>query len=198
MCGDYFIDRPFLRCSEVERAEREQFLQRLLRLARQVGIKRVVLPFVDRSRIDSEEEKTVVIEVLREALPTARESGVELHLETALGPSEFARLLDRLPDSLIKVNYDSGNSASLGYSPEEEFAAYGNRVGSVHIKDRVLGGGTVPLGTGDANFPAVFAALERICYRGDITLQVARSVADQEVDWARRNRGFVEQYWSLA
>ena len=38
---------------------------------------------------------------------------------------------------MIKVNYDSGNSASLGYDPTDEFAAYGERVGSVHIKDRV-------------------------------------------------------------
>ena len=198
MCADYFMDRPFVRCSEADLTERRQFLQRLLHLAKQVGIQRVVLPFVDASRIDSEGDKTVVIEILQDALPTARETGVELHLETDLGPAEFAGLLDRLPDSSVKVNYDSGNSASLGYVPQEEFAAYGERVGSVHIKDRARGGGTVALGTGDADFPAIFAALERIHYPGDITLQVARSVAGNEVAWARANRRFVEHYWSLA
>jgi hexulose-6-phosphate isomerase len=197
-CADYFMDRPFLRCSEAERAERQEFLHRLLHLAKQVGIQRVVLPFVDASRIDTETEKDIVVGVLQEALPTARETGVELHLELALGPADFSRLLDRIPDSLVKANYDSGNSASLGYAAEEEFAAYGERVGSVHIKDRVRGGGTVPLGTGDANFPALFAALERIHYQGDMTLQVARSVPGQEVAWARANRQFVESYWSLA
>ena len=67
---------------------------------------------------------------------------------------------------MLKVNYDSGNSSSLGYHPRDEFAAYGCRVGSVHIKDRVRGGGTVPLGTGNADFPALFAALKKIAYRG--------------------------------
>lgn len=198
MCADYFMDRPFLRCTQTERAERLQFLQRLLPLAKQVGIERIVLPFVDASRIDSNEEKATVIKVLKEALPTAREAGIELHVEADLAPLEFARLLDQLPDPFLKVNYDSGNSSSLGYAPEKEFAAYGDRVGSVHIKDRIRGGGTVPLGTGDADFPAVFGALERIGYQGDITLQVARPEPGQEVAWARSNRLFVENYWPLA
>jgi L-ribulose-5-phosphate 3-epimerase len=198
MCADYFMDKPFLRCSQAERVERLQFLQRLLPLAKRIGIERIVLPFVDASRIESDEEKAVVIGVLKEALPAAREAGVELHLEADLAPLEFAKLLDQIPDSFIKINYDSGNSSSLGYAPEEEFASYGDRVGSVHIKDRIRGGGTVPLGTGDADFPAVFAALARIGYQRDITLQVARSERGQEVAWARTNRLFVERYWCLA
>jgi len=198
MCADYFMDRPFLRCSQAERAERLQFLQRLLPLAKQVGIERIVLPFVDASRIESDKEKAIVIGTLKEALPTAREAGIELHLEADLAPLEFAKLLDKLPDTFIKVNYDSGNSSSLGYASKEEFAAYGDRVGSVHIKDRIRGGSTVPLGTGDADFPAVFGELKRIGYQGDITLQVARSEPGQEVAWARTNRLFVERYWSLA
>ncbi len=198
MCADYFMDKPFLRCSQAERVQRLQFLQRLLPLAKQVGIGRIVLPFVDASRIESDEEKAIVIGVLKDSLPTAREAGIELHLEADLAPSEFARLLDKLPDPSIKVNYDSGNSSSLGYAPEQEFAAYGDRVGSVHIKDRIRGGGTVPLGTGDADFPAVFAALERIGYEGDLTLQVARSEPGQEKAWARTNRLFVESYWPIA
>ena len=135
--------------------------------------------------------------VLNAALPAAQENGIELHLETSLAPNDFARLLDRLPPTLIKANYDSGNSSSLGYIPQEEFAAYGIRIGSVHIKDRVRGGGTVPLGTGDADLPSVFAELKKIDYKGDITLQVARSEPGHEVQWARSNREFVTRYWPL-
>ena len=56
----------------------------------------------------------------------------------------FRSLLDEIPHPLVKVNYDSGNSAALGYRPFDEFAAYGDRVGSFHIKDRLLGGGRSP------------------------------------------------------
>lgn len=198
MCADYFMDKPFLRCSETERFEREAFLHRLIRLAETTGIQRIVLPFVDASRIESLDEQGAVVEVIQAAVPITRETGVELHLEAALQPAAFARLLDRLPDAMVKVNYDSGNSSSLGYDPKEEFAAYGSRIGSVHIKDRVRGGGTVPLGTGDTNFSAVFSELEKSAYEGDITLQVARSEPGQEVAWARLNREFVARYWQVS
>ncbi len=138
-----------------------------------------------------------MVRLLEAVLSTARETGVELHLETALAPADFALLLDKLPSPLIKVNYDSGNSSSLGFNPVEEFAAYGERIGSVHIKDRVLGGGTVPLGTGNADLASVFAGLRNVCYEGDITLQVARSEPGQEVVWARSNREFVARYWPV-
>jgi L-ribulose-5-phosphate 3-epimerase len=197
LCADYFMDRPFFRCSDSECQERLDLLDKLLRLAKQVGIQRIVLPFVDASKIETQEDHQTVIRVLNAALPAAEDTGVELHLETALAGSDFARLLDRLSSTLIKVNYDSGNSSSLGFIPQEEFAAYGDRIGSVHIKDRIRGGGTVPLGTGDADLPAVFAELEKIGYQGDITLQVARSEPGQEVQWARSNREFVARYWPL-
>ena len=50
---------------------------------------------------------------------------MELHLETSLNPQRFAELLAKVPHPMLKVNYDSGNSSSLGYHPRDEFAAYG-------------------------------------------------------------------------
>lgn len=197
MCGDYFMDQPFLRCSPAECEDREQFLHHLIRHAHAAGIERIVLPFVDASRIDTSEDRDTVIRVLQNALPAVRETGIELHLETSLEPSDFARLLDRIPDPAVKVNYDSGNSSSLGYTPSEEFRAYGHRIGSIHIKDRIRGGGTVPLGTGNADFPAVFRSMEAIGYGGDIILQVARPEPGNEVAWARQNRAFIANYWPL-
>ena len=98
---------------------------------------------------------------------------------------------------MIRVNYDIGNSASLGFRAREEIAAYGERIGSVHVKDRKFGSGTVPLGTGDADFSAIFQGLAQIEYSGDFTLQVARSSAGDEVAWAKENRSFVTRYWPL-
>jgi hexulose-6-phosphate isomerase len=89
---------------------------------------------------------------------------------------------------MLMANYDSGNSSSLGYQPTEEFAAYGNRVGSVHIKDRVKGGGPVPLGNGDANFQELFECLRKVNYNRDYILQVARETPGNEVTWLGKNR----------
>jgi hexulose-6-phosphate isomerase len=194
VCADYFMDFAFVRATAADREERLERLAWLMRQAARIGVTRVVLPFVDQSAIRDAADQEVAVEALERSLPSAETCGVELHLETSLTPDSFAALLSRLPHPFIKVNYDSGNSSSLGYRPAEEFAAYGKRVGSVHIKDRVRGAGTVPLGEGDADFPALFAALRRIEYRGDFILQVARGPAGDEVAWARKNRAFVEHY----
>jgi L-ribulose-5-phosphate 3-epimerase len=101
-----------------------------------------------------------------------------------------------MPHHYLKVTYDAGNSAALGYRPQEEFAAYGARIGSVHIKDRKCGGGTVVLGTGDTDFSAVFSGLKALHYTGDFILQVARGVPGHEVPLAEHNRAFVVSHWS--
>src|ERR1035437_473334 len=194
LCADYFMDLPLLRAEPHEIERRTETLGWLLRRCAILGVGRVVVPFVDASRIDSDAELDHVVGVLERLLPAAEETGVELHLETSLSPSRFAQLLARLPHPMLKVNYDSGNSASLGYDPTDEFAAYGGRVGSVHIKDRVRGGGTVPLGSGDTNFEGFFAGIVACGYSGPWILQAARGSNGEEVKWARQNRAFL-QHW---
>ena len=98
----------------------------------------------------------------------------------------------------MKVTYDTGNSAGLGYNPHEEFAAYGDQVGSVHIKDRVLNGGTVELGTGDTDFAAVKEELDRIGFDGLFTLQGARGEEGQEVEQIRKYHTFSTQTFGVA
>jgi hexulose-6-phosphate isomerase len=196
LCADYFMEQPLLRVSSEVCAERLSRLVWLLERCSQLGIERVVLPFVDNAAIHNTDDEAAVITVLRQVLPTAEHLRIELHLETALGPQAFRALLDQLPSSLIKVNYDSGNSASLGYRSDDEFAAYGERIGSVHIKDRRYKGGTTTLGTGDADLPAVVRNLKAIEYRGDLILQVARGDTNDEVAWNRHNRQYIENLWA--
>jgi hexulose-6-phosphate isomerase len=197
-CADYFMDRPLVRAGEAERRDLLGRLLWLIERARLAGIGRIVLPFVDASRIAGDDDRRVALGVLRAALPAAERAGVELHLETDLDPAAFAGVLADLQHPNLKVNYDSGNSASLGYDPKAEFAAYGERIGSVHIKDRRLGGGTVPLGSGDADLPAVFAGLRRLGYRGDFVLQAARPEAGAEVRRAAEDVAFVRRAWQTA
>lgn len=199
LCGDWFMDFPLIRCTTQERAQRELFLHELLRKAQQIGARRMVLPFVDASSIRTDEEKQIVLDVLGRALPIAEQTGVELHLEADFDPANFAAFLARIPHPMVKVNYDTGNSAGLGYIATEEFRAYGDRIGSIHIKDRQRlpegGVATRPLGEGSADFEDVFAAIRRIGYTGGFTLQVARGKDGDEVNWIRKQLNFIRRFW---
>jgi hexulose-6-phosphate isomerase len=183
ICADYFMDCPLVHPDAAVRADRLAKLEWLISICPDMGIGRIVLPFVDASKIAERADADTVLQVLHTVLPQAQVAGVELHLETDMGPAAFRAFLDEVQHTLVKVNYDSGNSSSLGYKPSEEFAAYGHRIGSFHIKDRVLGGKTVPLGQGDADFASLRAGLLDIDYQGDFVLQVARGEAGDEVAW---------------
>ena len=188
VCADYFMECPLAKAEAAESEERINKLLWLLDRCKLAGIRRVVLPFVDNSRIDSDAEGAQAVQVLRHVLGLAEKADIELHLETSLDPKRFSSLLAKLPHPYLKVNYDSGNSASLGYDVREEIAVYGDRIGSVHIKDRVRGGGTVPLGTGNAEIPVLLSQLFRIGYKGDFVMQIARGDAGKELAWIRHNR----------
>ena len=198
VCADWFMDFPLTESNLAIAEPRWQRLAWLMRQAAALDINRIVVPFVDASAIQTASDcRTVVrgMHALREVIDATR---VELHLETSLAPRQFADLLAQIAHPGIRVNYDSGNSASLGYLPSDEFAAYGECVGSVHLKDRRLGAGTVPLGEGDTDFVGLFRALTQWGYRGDFILQVARGTSGDEVEWARANavtaRGWIQSF----
>jgi hexulose-6-phosphate isomerase len=194
ICADYFMDCPFVRIGKPLLEERIAKLKWLISICPELRITRIVLPFVDASRISSSNDSDDVLFVLNEVLSQAARCGVELHLEMELDPGKFRALLDEIKHPLIKVNYDSGNSGSLGYSPVEEFAAYGDRIGSFHIKDRVLGGGTVPLGTGNVDFASLRRALIDIDYQGDFVMQVARGTPGDELAWLKHAAGAARKW----
>jgi hexulose-6-phosphate isomerase len=191
VCADYFLDRPLVRLDAPAAADLVAHLAWLIDRCARAGITRMVLPFVDASRLETADDERRVLDVLARVLPRCEQTGLELHLETSLAPDAFASLLAQAAHPLVRANYDSGNSASLGYDVARELAAYGSRIGSVHVKDRVRGGSTVPLGTGHADLPTLFAGLDALGYAGDYVLQVARGVPGDELQWARQNRAVV-------
>lgn len=196
VCADWFMEHPLLRLrDEAARAAWGARLAWLVERCTRLGATRIVVPFVDQATILGDADVDTVVRTLEGVLPTLEAGAVELHLETALGPAEFAALLARVPHPLVRVNYDSGNSAAQRFASAQEFAAYGGRIGSVHVKDRVPGGGTVPLGAGGADLPVVITGLRALGYDGDIVLQVARGSTGDEVAWARTNRETVERLW---
>ena len=191
LCADFFMSELLLGKSPVQDKVCAEKLGWLLVQGAKLGIKYIVLPFVDRSVIKTDADKKRLIDLMQAFAPHLERFGVEFHLETSLPPAPFAHVLESMGSPFVKINYDTGNSASLGYDMNEEFAAYGEYIGSIHIKDRLRGAGTVPLGKGHVEFLKLPSALEKIDYQGDFVLQVARGETGDEISWARRNIAFL-------
>lgn len=196
ICADYYMTAPLVTPEATVQADNAAHLRWLIGRASAMGVTYMVLPFVDSSSLKSAEAAATLSGLLRELAPLAQAAKVELHLETDLPPDRFSALLASVDHPFVKANYDIGNSASLGYAPREELAALAPWLGSVHVKDRVRGGGTVPLGTGNADLPAAFEMIAKAGFSRWFILQVARSDAMSEAEWCRKNRLTVEEYWA--
>lgn len=181
ICADYFMEAP-LHCGDRKSVgDSLKILEQLLIGAAKIGATDVVIPCVDQSSLITEQMKDTFVSAIAPLFEILNDLNVNLSLETDLNPSEFLAFLSRFECPHITVNYDTGNSSSLGYDPVEELSSYGNRITDVHIKDRLFRGGSVMLGTGDANLKSFFSKLKEINYRGPFILQAYRDDEGLEV-----------------
>ena len=188
ICADIFMEAPLHSDNFFLSNTSKEILLKLIENSAKIGITDIVIPCVDQSTLKVEADQKRLIENLTEPINLANKRKINLALETDLAPIPFLDLLNKLDSDVVKVNYDIGNSASLGFDIFEEFKLYGNRISDIHIKDRVLGGGSVVLGAGNANFKSFFEVLSKIDFKGPIVMQVYRDeegieIFKKQFDW---------------
>ena len=139
------------------------------------------MPCVDQSRLKSLSDKKRLKNKLKELNGFLQKHNINISLETDLNPSDFLELVNSIDSPFIKINYDTGNSASSGYNLLEEFNYYGEYISDIHIKDRILNGGSVFFGEGDVNFDLFFKELKKLNYNGPIIFQLYRDDEGVEI-----------------
>ena len=181
VCADYFMDAP-LHSDDLNVATLSAaVLRQLILNSQNIGITDIVIPLVDQSSVATLESQDRFINALTPFLIDLEEQDINLNLETDLGPSEFKHLLAQIDSKRVTVNYDTGNSAGMGYDPEQEFAAYGDRITDIHIKDRVKDGFSICLGQGSANFSKIFKCVQNYGYTGPFIMQAFRDDEGLEI-----------------
>jgi inosose dehydratase len=97
-------------------------------------------------------------------------------------PDEVARVLDAADPRFVKLELDTAHYRQAGGDPAEAVTRYADRLLFLHIKDvqsPAPGGAAgsyrfVELGRGGVNFPAVFAALDRVGFDGWAVVELDR------------------------
>jgi len=194
LTGDCFMQAPFWKAEDQVKVDLKADFISICEACSNIGIKMVVVPLVDNGRIENMDQEDELVSFLSDQMDVLKKLGIKIIFESDFPPSNLQRFINRLPVGQFGINYDIGNSAALGFDPVEEFGAYGSRVMNVHVKDRILGGTTVPLTSGNADFKKVFAELANINYQGNYILQTARAddaghaavlarYRDMTIDW---------------
>jgi L-ribulose-5-phosphate 3-epimerase len=171
VCADYFMVHKLAGESEAELAANREVLVRLIHAAAAVGADRILIPLLETSAVDTPELARQAVASLASVAPEAERLGVTLGLETELPGSDYAALVRSVGSSRVKAYYDTGNCTAAGVDIAVDIVQLLPELHAVHVKDRVRGGTSRPLGTGDTNFAGFFPVLLRAGFRGDFVLQ---------------------------
>lgn len=193
LTGDCFMQAPFWG-AEGEMVNRLQdlFLE-VVEASAKVGIKIIVVPLVDNGSIDSLAKEACLKNFFEINEAYFLERKIKIAFESDYPPKKLASFMASFNPEFIGLNYDIGNSASLGYEPIEEFDSYFKRIINIHIKDREFGGTTVPLGSGAANFRKIFNLTQTRGYKGNFILQTARASDGDHVKTLNTYRSYALQ-----
>ena len=178
LCADYFMHNKLFEVSSFELEKNLKLLKKLISQCHKIDLKILELPFIDSSSLKTEQNQNEIINNLEKILPIIEENNVILALETDLEPNSFTNLLSKINHPNVMANYDIGNSTAKNYDTEFELEILKPWIVNVHIKDRNIGGSTMPLGQGDVNFDLFFSTLKKINYSGDFVIQGAREDLD--------------------
>jgi hexulose-6-phosphate isomerase len=175
LTGDCFMQAPFWKADGESRKALIADLDLVLASCAAVRVQFVVIPLVDNGKIEAPEQAEVLLRILLDRTASLSRQGIKIVFESDLPPAELAQFIAKFPPEIFGINYDIGNSAALGFDCGEEIAAYAPRILNVHVKDRLRGGTTVPLGTGAADLAKAIRLIENSGYSGQYILQTARA-----------------------
>ena len=195
LTGDCFMQSPFWKATDstVYKELTDDF-EAIITSCANINIKLVVVPLVDNGSIENSQQEKILIDFMLGQETTLRSLGIKVAFESDFPPAELHRFIRQLNSDVFGVNYDIGNSASLGFDPLEELKLVGDRVLNVHVKDRIRSGGSVPLGEGASDFNSVFNLLKKRNYNGNYILQTARATDGQHQEVLMQYRNFVQNW----
>ena len=172
---DWFIVNPLFKKDEISLKNKIKKLVDLIETSQKIGFRRIIFPLLEKNAINNSDDMDLFLKIFSDdILSVLNMNKIEIHFETSLSPTSESEFISKLDHKQTKICFDMGNSASLGYAPEQVLNSIAPYLGSVHIKDRVLDGGSVSLGEGAVDFSKIFSILNEINFSGFFSLQAYR------------------------
>ena len=151
--GDCFMQKPFWKYGEDEQSRLMKKFEKICDACFAQEVVNIVVPLVDDGALETLEQENKLKDVLSGYVRYLEERNLYILFESDFSPSRLRDFIEDFPESCFGINYDLGNSASLGLDPVEEFALYGNNKMShkgSSFRDNS------PLGSGNADLDLVF------------------------------------------
>jgi len=111
--------------------------------------------------------------------------GMESVGRTGRSAEQALAMISAVGSPELGVYYDTGNAPYQGLDPIAEIGVLGEHIVQIHVKE--IG---AEMGSGELDFPAIFAAIRRIGYDGYLVLET--EPGDDAAASAARNLAFVK------
>jgi hexulose-6-phosphate isomerase len=192
---DCFVEAPFYKRNEITGLTSDtNDLLWIIENLQNVEVKTLVLPIVAESGVFNKNYLLNLIKCLKAIEKDLAKTKKQIAIECEFDINSIAALLSELNPDYFGINFDMGNSASLGHNPEEELTVCSGRILNIHIKDRLLAGHTVKLGSGAVNFQKIAQLLNDQGYAGNMILQAARDFKKDETKLIASYIDFCKQF----
>ena len=187
---DFFMQKPFFK--NIKNKYILNYLKKLIINGQNLGIKYFILPLVDQSSLKNDLQEMLVVNKLKKFDKLLKKNS-KILFEIDYNPEKVVNFIKKFKSSKFGINYDTGNSAGLGYNLNDE-KKYFKFVKNIHLKDKKIKGKTIRLGQGDFNFKLFFKFIKKIKYNGNFILQTARSKNSNHEYELNINRKYIEKF----
>ena len=191
LTGDCFMQNPFWKKKRHTREVSD--LKKIIQACSNLGIKFIVVPLVDNGSLQELWHEKKLIIIFNSLVNFLKKKKIIILFESDYNPKRLQNFIKKFNPDFFGINYDTGNSAALGFDIKKEFHYYGDFIKGVHIKDRILKGKTVRLGEGNVNFKLFFRLLKSIKYKNHIIFQTARSENNKDVQEMKINLKYISK-----
>ncbi len=191
---DFYMQKPYIKAKSFYL--KKKIFQNLINLiisCKKLNIKNLVIPLVDNSSLKNIKEENKTVDFFLKLNDLLKKNKMRILFEIDYSPKKILRFINKFDDS-YGINYDTGNSASLGFKIADE-KIYFNRVHNVHIKDRLYKGKTVKLGHGNCDFKNLFSILKKKGYKKNLILQTAKTWKKNEIGEILDNIKFIKKFF---
>ena len=188
---DAAMQSPLVQSGKIQTIEVDN-IKRVIEQSKKVGIKILVLPLVDNSSMTNGDDAKYG-EIFSELENEVLGNGFRIAIESDLEPRNLRSFLTQIRSENIGLNYDTGNSASLGFNFQSEMGLLKEFIINVHLKDRKTNGGTVRFGEGNAPLRTQVNYFRKNIPEVLNVIQGARSCVGDDVAAATEYLKFVQE-----
>lgn len=191
VCADFFLENPFFRRKNYSLETHIEKFKKLIQYTAEIGAKVILLPVLENAEIHNKTEAEILIKAMKQCIDILEDCNVDVGFETELEATQYYRLAECVGSKRVGIYYDTGNCASKGYDMKKDMEVLKPLLIQVHVKDRLVGGGSVFLGTGDVNFKEGVPYLQDNGFQGSYVLQTY--FEDDYLDTAKQNLDYMRK-----